>query len=676
MGELYEALVDYEAALGRLPEDGRKLSLAAARRAEVLALTVLAAPATSSGPVEDGRAAYERGEYAAAQRIWLPLADAGSLAAAIALGNLYWTGKSALPDAQGQGAGDGYGEAAKWYRKAADKRIARAHMKLGEMYSHGLGVPKDLGEAVRQFGRAADLGDKAADLRLEALNRDALALAAADDHAGAIVIWLPLAERGDADAEFNLARSLLLAGGIRKDPGETMEWLRKSADRGNPRAQFLLASFYRQASHLARNDDEAAAWLRGVSTQLKDGITACNRGDYPTALKLLTPLARFGEVSAQSRLGEIYERGKGVAPDLAEALKWYRLAADQGDFVARLKVQLGTRLSAGIARYNDQDYAGAIADFDAVLDLDADFVDAWDLRGWAYSAEARRDMAVVSFARARDLRLAQGWVENAGLPDGDMRVVIVRGDVGCEPDCPAWISAEGRIVGATVSQFKRVFKEMGDKRLPVIIQSPGGDVQAALAIGRLICSKKLDVAVGRTAFLRCLPGQKNCQAPKGGYRGMAYSTYAVCASACPLVLAAGGERLVGTLAAAAVHQVKTVYARTVVTYEVKYQIVNGRKVILSKTPVARKTSSSETVKLPKQQELALSRYLREMGIDQSLIAIMTTTPYRTVHRLSSAELDGLHMVTKPAEGETLIDPRLCTAVRAQGNCENVAGAGG
>ena len=119
-------------------------------------------------------------------------------------------------------------------------------------------------------------------------------------------------------------------------------------------------------------------------------------------------------------------------------------AADQGDSVARLKVQLGTRLSAGIARYNDQDYAGAIADFDAVLDLDADFVDAWDLRGWAYSAEARRDMAVVSFARARDLRLAQGWVENAGLPDGDMRVVIVRGDVGCEPDCPAWISAEGK----------------------------------------------------------------------------------------------------------------------------------------------------------------------------------------------------------------------------------------
>jgi hypothetical protein len=54
---------------------------------------------------------------------------------------------------------------------------------------------------------------------------------------------------------------------------------------------------------------------------------------------------------------------------------------------------------------------------------------------------------------------------------------------------------------------------------------------------------------------------------------------------------------------------------------------------------------------------------------------MTTTPYQTMRRLRPAELDGLHMVTKPAEGETLIDPKLCIAGRAQGNCENVAGAG-
>jgi len=46
-----------------------------------------------------------------------------------------------------------------------------------------------------------------------------------------------------------------------------------------------------------------------------------------------------------------------------------------------------------------------------------------------------------------------------------------------------------------------------------------------------------------------------------------------------------------------------------------------------------------------------------------------------MRRLRPAELDGLHMVTKPAEGETLIDPKLCIAGRAQGNCENVAGAG-
>ena len=253
VGELYDALVDYEAALSRLPEAVRKDSPAAGRRAEVLALTVIALPAAPAGPVEEGRAAYQRGEYAAAQRIWLPLAEAGSIAAEIALGNLYWTGKGAGPDAPGRNAVDPYGEAAEWYRRAADQGVAGAHLKLGDMYRHGLGVAKDPGKAVEQFGRAADLGDKDAVLRLDALNRNALALAAADDHAGAIVIWRPLAERGDPSAAFNLARSLLLRGGIPENPGETREWLRKSADRGNPRAEFLLASFYRQASHHRRD---------------------------------------------------------------------------------------------------------------------------------------------------------------------------------------------------------------------------------------------------------------------------------------------------------------------------------------------------------------------------------------------------------------------------------------
>src|SRR4026207_2379666 len=71
--------------------------------------------------------------------------------------------------------------------------------------------------------------------------------------------------------------------------------------------------------------------------------------------------------------------------------------------------------------------------------------------------------------------------------DLPMRVVIVRNNVGkCEPLCPQWISAEGQITANTPSVFNKALAAPGDQNLPVIISSPGGDVEAALAIGEII----------------------------------------------------------------------------------------------------------------------------------------------------------------------------------------------
>ena len=41
--------------------------------------------------------------------------------------------------------------------------------------------------------------------------------------------------------------------------------------------------------------------------------------------------AKQGDVKAQKALGFMYAAGKGVRQDYAEAIKWYRLAAAQGD---------------------------------------------------------------------------------------------------------------------------------------------------------------------------------------------------------------------------------------------------------------------------------------------------------------------------------------------------------
>ena len=59
----------------------------------------------------------------------------------------------------------------------------------------------------------------------------------------------------------------------------------------------------------------------------------------------LKPLAEAGDATAQLELGNMYHDGRGVPQDYAEAVKWYRLAADQG--VAKAQNNLGVMFEFG-----------------------------------------------------------------------------------------------------------------------------------------------------------------------------------------------------------------------------------------------------------------------------------------------------------------------------------------
>ena len=65
-------------------------------------------------------------------------------------------------------------------------------------------------------------------------------------------------------------------------------------------------------------------------TDFQEGEDAYNRGNYETALKKFRPLGERGDPAAQFLLGEMYGHGKGVPQDYSVAMKWYRLAANQG----------------------------------------------------------------------------------------------------------------------------------------------------------------------------------------------------------------------------------------------------------------------------------------------------------------------------------------------------------
>jgi uncharacterized protein len=84
------------------------------------------------------------------------------------------------------------------------------------------------------------------------------------------------------------------------------------------------------------------------------GYAAYEKGNYETALKLLRPLAEQGDVRAQSALGLLYHRGRGVREDHAEALKWFRLAAGQGNAVAEFTLGVMYAEGQGVPQDNDE----------------------------------------------------------------------------------------------------------------------------------------------------------------------------------------------------------------------------------------------------------------------------------------------------------------------------------
>ena len=63
---------------------------------------------------------------------------------------------------------------------------------------------------------------------------------------------------------------------------------------------------------------------------VKTGVDAWGRGDYPGALKEWRPLAISGDADAQFNMGQAYKLGRGVPLDLVQAESWYQKAALQG----------------------------------------------------------------------------------------------------------------------------------------------------------------------------------------------------------------------------------------------------------------------------------------------------------------------------------------------------------
>ncbi|OHV88385.1 hypothetical protein [Mesorhizobium sp. ORS 3428] len=258
-----------------------------------------------------------------------------------------------------------------------------------------------------------------------------------------------------------------------------------------------------------------------------------------------------------------------------------------------------------------------------------------------------------------------------------MTFSVVRGSApDCEPNCPEWIAANGTIEAGTPALFKRLLKTLGGRPLPIIVNSPGGNVDAALQLGRMIRKNKLDIAVGVTEFSGCSPGMKNClDDGRAPYLGIAYDSGAMCNSACPLMFAGGIRRVVGEWAFLGVHQITTTYHRERLLYRTTYKIVNGRKKVVSTRIVSRTNAGSyKTYEMSKAVEKRLSAYLKEMGVEQGVLEAMKATPASGIHQIEPDDMLEMKLVTSLDSLDLLTGKTICRRNPVPANCRDMPNA--
>jgi TPR repeat protein len=185
-----------------------------------------------------------------------------------------------------------FDEATRWFRKAADLGFPDAQLMLGSAYDAGKGVAKDCVEAARWYRRAA--------------------------------------EQGDTTAQSIVGGIYLTGDGVEKDIPTGLDWYRKAAEKGDIAAKIMLGGIYANSEFVPNDTAEAVVWYS--SAFRAESLTRSLAEKYAKELRWFLSVAEIGDGDVLLNVANLYNCTNGGLPqDSAEAVRWYRLAADRGN---------------------------------------------------------------------------------------------------------------------------------------------------------------------------------------------------------------------------------------------------------------------------------------------------------------------------------------------------------
>jgi hypothetical protein len=193
----------------------------------------------------------------------------------------------------------------------------------------------------------------------------------------------------------------------------------------------------------------------------------------------------------------------------------------------------------------------------------------------------------------------------------------------CGQQCRTWISATGVINESTARDFE-LFAKTSDKTNDVrgatlVLDSEGGSVLAALALGRAIRGYGMTTTVGRTNLLPAADGRA---------LRATLSPTASCESMCAFILLGGTRRYVPPEARVLVHQI-WLGSKSKRSLEFSY--------------------TAEELGLVQRDIGSLTRYTIDMGGGAELIeAALRVPPWEPMYALSREELRRMRVTTVDA----------------------------
>jgi uncharacterized protein len=144
------------------------------------------------------------------------------------------------------------------------------------------------------------------------------------DYATAAKELRPLAEHGDAEAQYRIGRMYEFGAGYKKDMAQAIYWYKQAGNQGHADAQQELGVIYATGEGGPQDDKLAATWFDRA--------------------------ADLGNATAQYNLGLLYAKGAGVPLDVDQAIALWRKAAQQGEPNAQFKLGVASENGEGVAR--------------------------------------------------------------------------------------------------------------------------------------------------------------------------------------------------------------------------------------------------------------------------------------------------------------------------------------